>query len=162
MYSIHTTNTCHNTCHNTCQYIVRVLACIALQYMPIRAYSNHWCNWILVEITRTYKRNEIKFRWICHALQNLALLEVLVINLSSAGIITTNHSEEIHDRTTDSELNKRFAFSPDFPVFIKIYDLAESSLSISFHGSNCCLEILVMKQRTLLWDFCIIYFRLFL
>ena len=41
MYSIHTTNTYHNTCHNTCQYIVCVLACIAFQYMPIRAYSNH-------------------------------------------------------------------------------------------------------------------------
>ena len=106
-----------------------------------------------MEITRTYARNEIKFRWVCHALQNLALLEVLVINLSSAGIITINHSEEIHDRTTDFELNKRFAFSPDFPVFIKIYDLAESSLSISCHGGNCCLQILVMKQRSLLWDF---------
>ena len=43
MYSIHTTNTCHNTYHNTCQYIVSVLACIAFQYMPICAYSNHWC-----------------------------------------------------------------------------------------------------------------------
>ena len=89
---------------------------------------------------RTYARNEIKFRKICHALQNLALLEVLVINLSSAGIFTINHSEEIHARTTDFELNKRFAFSPDFPVFIKIYDLAESSLSISFHPPDPCHE----------------------
>ena len=30
-----------NTYHNTCQYIVCVLAYIALQYMPILAYSNH-------------------------------------------------------------------------------------------------------------------------
>ena len=43
MYSIQTTNTYHNTCHNTCQYIICVLACIALQYMPISVYSNHWC-----------------------------------------------------------------------------------------------------------------------
>ena len=47
MYSIHTTN----TYHNTCQYIVRVLASIALQYMPIRAYSNH--RWGREEVERT-------------------------------------------------------------------------------------------------------------
>ena len=33
---------------------------------------------------RMYARNKIKFRLICHALKNLAKLEVLVINLSSA------------------------------------------------------------------------------
>ena len=79
-------------------------------------------------------------------------------NLSSSKIITINHLEEIHDRTTDSELNKRFAFSPEFPVFIKIYDLAESSPSISFHGGNCYLEILVMKLLSFLGDFYIIHF----
>ena len=97
-------------------------------------------NWTSVEITRTYAQNEIKFRWICHPLQNLSWIEVPVINLSSAGTITISHSEEIHHRTTDSELNKRFAFSPEFPVFSNIYDLAEPSLSIGFHGGNCCLE----------------------
>ena len=90
---------------------------------------------------RTYARNEIKFRKICHALQNLALLEVLVINLSSAGIITINHSEEIHDRTTDFELNKLFAFSPDFPVFIKSMTSLNRALASAF-----ILQILVMRD----------------
>ena len=49
-----------------------------------------------------------------------------------------------------SELNKHFAFSPEFPVFSNIYDLSELSLSIGFHGGNCCL---VMKQQS---DFYII------
>ena len=39
---------------------------------------------------------------------------------------------------------------PNPPPIIKIYELAESSPSVSFHGGNCCLEILVMKQRSLL------------
>ena len=42
LYSIHTTNTYHNTHHNTCQYIVKILACIVSQYMPILTWSNHW------------------------------------------------------------------------------------------------------------------------
>ena len=42
------------------------------------------------------------------------------MNLSSEGIITLSHLEEIHDRTMDSELNKRFAFSREFPVFSNI------------------------------------------
>ena len=44
----------------------------------------------------------------------------------------------------------KYAFSVEFPVFRNIYDLAESSLGIGFHRGNCCLEILVMKQRSLL------------
>ena len=76
--------------------------------------------------------------------------DLVVINLSSAGIISKSHSEKIHDRTTDLELNKCFAFSPEFPVFSNIYDLTESSLSMGFLGCNCCLEILVMKQQSLL------------
>ena len=57
------------------------------------------------------------------------------------------------------ELNKRFVFSPEFPVFSNIYYLAGLSLNIGFHGSNCCLKILVVKQLYEILHNIFLYFR---
>ena len=45
------------------------------------------------------------------------------------------------------KLNKRFTFSQEFPVFSNIYDLAESSLSIGFHGGEATVALRSFMKR---------------